>query len=44
MLVFAAEVQTRANGEGFKTPEEWRRNNDMLFLRRSRQQPLVLLP
>ena len=41
---FVAEVKARANGEGFKTLERWLAGNDMLFLRRDRQSPLVVLP
>jgi hypothetical protein len=38
-----AEVKGRASGEGFKTLERWLGENDLLFLRRDRQKPLVLL-
>ena len=41
---FVAEVKARANGEGFKTLERWLGVNDMLFLRRDRQPPFVVLP
>lgn len=41
---FVAEVKARANGEGFKTIERWLGENDMLFLRRDRRPPLVVLP
>ncbi len=41
---FICEVKARANGEGFKTIEGWLGENDMLFLRRDRQAPLVVLP
>lgn len=39
-----AEVKARANGDGFKTLEGWLGKNDLLFLRRDRQQPLVVMP
>lgn len=39
-----AEVKARANGEGFKTLEKWLGDNDMLFLRRDRAAPMVLMP
>jgi len=38
------EVKARANGEGFKTLERWLGENDMLFLVRDRQEPMVVLP
>ncbi len=38
------EVKARKNGEGFKTIEGWLAENDLLFLWRDRQQPLVVLP
>jgi hypothetical protein len=38
------EVKARAGGEGFKTLERWLGENDMLFLRRDRTTPLVVLP
>ena len=41
---FVAEVKARANGEGFVTIERWLGENDMLFLRRDRTTPLVVLP
>jgi len=39
-----AEVKARASGEGFKTLEGWLGDNDLLFLRRDRAEPLVVLP
>ena len=39
-----AEVKARANGEGFATLERWLGENDLLFLRRDRADPLVVLP
>ena len=39
-----AEVKARANGEGFKTLERWLGENDVLFLRRDRTTPMVVLP
>ena len=38
------EVKARANGEGFATLERWLSDADVLFLRRDRADPLVLLP
>jgi hypothetical protein len=39
-----AEIKGRANGAGFTMLERWLANYDMLFLRRDRQEPLVVLP
>lgn len=39
-----AEVKCRASGSGFKTLELWLGSNDLLFLRRDRQQPLIVMP
>ena len=41
---YTGEVKARASGAGWKVLEGWLIDNDMLFLRRDRQQPLVLLP
>lgn len=38
------EVKGRASGDGFKVLERWLGDNDVLFLRRDRQLPLVLMP
>jgi Holliday junction resolvase len=38
------EVKARANGEGFKVLEGWMSNSDVLFLRRDRAEPMVVLP
>lgn len=38
------EVKGRANGEGFAVLERWLGEYDMLFLRRDRADPLVVLP
>ena len=38
------EVKARKDGEGFKTIEAWLAENDLLFLWRDRQEPLVVLP
>jgi Holliday junction resolvase len=38
------EVRARANGEGFATLERWLGENDALFLRRDRAEPVVVLP
>ncbi len=39
-----AEVKARANGAGFTTLERWLGDNDALFLRRDRAEPMVVLP
>lgn len=39
-----AEVKARAEGSGFKTLERWLGSNDLLFLRRDRKSPLVVMP
>ena len=41
--VLTAEVKARGNGAGFKTLERWLGENDMLFLRRDRAAPLVVM-
>jgi Holliday junction resolvase len=38
-----AEVKSRAGGSGFKTLEKWKGNHSLLFLKRDRQPPLVLM-
>jgi len=38
------EVKARGSGEGFKTLESWLGENDLLFLVRDRQEPLVVMP
>lgn len=38
------EVKARKNGAGFATLEGWLASNDVLFLRRDRAEPLVVLP
>ncbi len=38
-----AEVKARANGEGFKTLEGWLGDNDLLFLRKDRSAPVVVM-
>lgn len=40
---FRAECKARANGQGFKVLEEWKRENDILFLFRDRKLPLVCM-
>jgi len=37
------ECKARASGEGFKTLESWLGENDLLFLVRDRQEPLVVM-
>ena len=39
-----AEVKARKNGSGFSQLEKWLGEYQMLFLRRDRADPLVLLP
>lgn len=39
-----AEVKARANGQGFKTLENWLGDNDLLFLKQDRAAPLVCMP
>lgn len=39
-----AEVKARKGGAGFKVIEGWLDDNDLLFLRRNRAEPLVVLP
>jgi Holliday junction resolvase len=43
-LDYVAEVKARKGGTGFKTIERWLGDNDMLFLRRDRAAPLVVMP
>src|SRR5579862_3480661 len=38
------EVKARGNGAGFATLEKWLADNDALFLRRDRAEPIVCLP
>ena len=38
------EVKARKNGAGFATLERWMGENDILFLRRDRAEPMVVLP
>ncbi len=42
--VLCGEVKARRNGAGFVTLERWLGENDMLFLVRDRQEPMVVLP
>jgi hypothetical protein len=39
-----AEVKARGNGSGFTQLENWLNTYDLLFLRRDRADPLVVLP
>jgi hypothetical protein len=41
---FAAEVKARVNGAAFATLEKWLAGYDVLFLRRNRAKPLLLVP
>jgi Holliday junction resolvase len=38
------EVKARAGGAGFVTLERWLGTHDVLFLRRDRAEPIVVLP
>ena len=38
-----AEVKARANGQGFTVLEKWKKDNDVLILRRDRQDPMVCM-
>lgn len=38
------EVKARASGRGFTMLERWMSDADVLFLRRDRQEPIVVLP
>lgn len=40
---YTAEVKARKDGAGFKTLEGWLGRNDLLFLRRDRTTPIVVL-
>lgn len=41
---YCCEVKARGNGAGFTTLERWLGDNDALFLRRDRAEPVVVLP
>lgn len=41
--LFTAEVKARKDGAGFKTLEGWLGDNDLLVLRRDRQDPMVTM-
>ena len=41
--IYRAEVKARASGSGFTTIERWKGDNDILFLKRDRQSPLVVV-
>jgi Holliday junction resolvase len=40
---YVCEVKSRKNGEGFATLERWLGKNDFLFLKRDREQPIVVM-
>jgi hypothetical protein len=44
ILDFSAEVKSRKDGSGFRQLETWLGDHDLLFLRRDRQRPLVVMP
>ena len=39
-----SEVKARKHGAGFATLERWMGDADILFLRRDRQEPMVVVP
>lgn len=41
---YRAEVKARAQGTGFVQLERWLGENDLLFLRRDRKDPMVVMP
>lgn len=41
---FCCEVKARKSGEGFRQLDTWLAENDVLFLRRDRAEPVVVLP
>jgi hypothetical protein len=41
---FRCEVKARASGAGFATIERWLGDFDILFLRRDRKTPLIVMP
>ena len=44
VLDLRAEVKSRKDGSGFKQLETWLADHDMLFVRRDRHKPMVVLP
>jgi|TARA_R110000751_G_scaffold130631_1_gene232593 Holliday junction resolvase len=38
-----AEVKARKDGAGFTQLEKWKGDNDLLFLKRDRQEPMVVM-
>ena len=38
-----AEVKARKNGSGFKTIEKWMGDNDIIFLKKNNQKPIVIM-
>jgi len=41
--MYRAEVKARASGSGYTVIERWKGDNDILFLKRDRQEPLVVV-
>ena len=39
-----AEVKARSGGAGFQVLERWMGDNDLLFLRKDRSEPMVAMP
>jgi hypothetical protein len=42
--LLTGEVKARKNGEGFKVLEGWLGENDLLLLKRNRQDPMAVMP
>jgi len=38
-----AEVKARKNGSGFRTIEKWMGDNDLIFLKKNNQKPMVIM-
>ena len=41
--VLRGEVKARANGQGFRVLEKWLQDNDVLFIKRDRVEPMVVM-
>lgn len=41
--IYRCEVKARKDGQGFKTLENWKGDNDILFLKRNYQDPMVVM-
>jgi hypothetical protein len=40
---YICESKARKNGEGFTTIEKWMENKDLLFIKRNRKDPMVVM-